>query len=54
MGKARQAAKTEMEKLKMADMSCLELIKEAAKMLVPSSFVQQNINLCDFWSYVLY
>lgn len=33
MGKARQAAKTEMEKLKLKDMTCLELIKEAAKML---------------------
>jgi 20S proteasome subunit alpha 7 len=32
MGKARQAAKTEMEKLKLKDMTCLELIKEAAKM----------------------
>jgi len=33
MGKARQAAKTEMEKLKLADMSCMELIKEAAKII---------------------
>nr|SVE92612.1 EOG090X0C09 [Megafenestra aurita] len=33
MGKARQAAKTEMEKLKLKDMSCLELLKEAAKII---------------------
>ncbi|UYV82932.1 PSMA3 [Cordylochernes scorpioides] len=32
IGKAKQAAKTEMEKLKLKDMSCKELIKEAAKM----------------------
>lgn len=32
MGKARQSAKTEMEKLKLKDMTCEELIKEAAKM----------------------
>ena len=33
MGKARQSAKTEMEKLKMREMSCAELIKEAAKII---------------------
>lgn len=32
IGKAKQAAKTEMEKLKLSTMSCRELIKEAAKM----------------------
>ena len=31
-GKAKQAAKTEIEKLKMADMTCEEIVKEAAKM----------------------
>ncbi|XP_014664784.1 PREDICTED: proteasome subunit alpha type-3-like isoform X2 [Priapulus caudatus] len=34
IGKARQAAKTEIEKLKMTEMTCRELVKEAAKMLV--------------------
>jgi len=33
IGKARQAAKTEIEKLKTADMTCAELIKEAAKII---------------------
>jgi len=33
MGKARQAAKTEMEKLTMRDMTCAQLIKEAAKII---------------------
>ena len=32
IGKAKQAAKTEMEKLKLSDMTCAELVKEAAKM----------------------
>jgi 20S proteasome subunit alpha 7 len=32
-GKAKQAAKTEMEKIKMAGMSCRDLIKEAAKII---------------------
>jgi 20S proteasome subunit alpha 7 len=32
LGKAKQAAKTEMEKIKLKDMTCRELIKEAAKM----------------------
>jgi len=37
-GKAKQAAKTEMEKLKnLSDMTCAELIKEAAKMYEPST-----------------
>lgn len=31
-GKAKQAAKTEVEKLKMADMTCEQIVKEAAKM----------------------
>ena len=33
MGKAKQAAKTEIEKLKLADLSCRELVKEAAKII---------------------
>jgi len=32
-GKAKSNAKTELEKLKMADMTCAELIKEAAKII---------------------
>ena len=32
VGKAKQAAKTEIEKLKLADMTCKELVKEAARM----------------------
>lgn len=33
VGKAKQAAKTEMEKLKLKDMTCKELVKEAAKII---------------------
>ncbi|XP_013384393.1 proteasome subunit alpha type-3 [Lingula anatina] len=33
IGKAKQAAKTEVEKLKMQEMTCRELIKEAAKII---------------------
>jgi 20S proteasome subunit alpha 7 len=33
VGKAKQAAKTEMEKIKFSDMSCAELLKEAAKII---------------------
>jgi len=33
LGKAKQAAKTEMEKIKFKEMSCKELIKEAAKII---------------------
>jgi hypothetical protein len=32
VGKAKQAAKTEIEKLKLADMTCKDLVKEAARM----------------------
>jgi len=32
-GKAKSAAKTELEKLKMADLTCEELVKEAAKII---------------------
>ncbi|KAG9336367.1 hypothetical protein JZ751_002714 [Albula glossodonta] len=32
IGKAKQAAKTEIEKLQMKDMTCRELVKEVAKM----------------------
>ena len=32
IGKAKQSAKTELEKLKLKDMTAKELIKEAAKM----------------------
>jgi len=32
-GKAKQAAKTEVEKLKMADMTCEQIVKEAAKII---------------------
>jgi len=34
MGKAKQAAKTEMEKLKIQELTCRELVKQAAKMQV--------------------
>lgn len=33
-GKAKQAAKTEVEKLKMSEMTCEQVVKEAAKMRV--------------------
>ena len=33
IGKAKQTAKTEMEKLKLANMTCRELVKEAAKII---------------------
>lgn len=33
MGKAKQAAKTEIEKLKLGEQSCRELVKEAAKII---------------------
>ncbi|KAJ9591259.1 hypothetical protein L9F63_002192 [Diploptera punctata] len=33
VGKAKQAAKTEIEKLKLADMTCKELVKEAARII---------------------
>ncbi|XP_054710724.1 proteasome subunit alpha type-3-like [Uloborus diversus] len=33
IGKAKQAAKTEMEKLKLKEMTCQELVKEAAKII---------------------
>lgn len=33
VGKAKQAAKTEIEKLKMKDMTCEELVKEVAKII---------------------
>ena len=33
IGKARQSAKTEIEKLKTTEMTCAELIKEAAKII---------------------
>jgi len=33
IGKAKQAAKTEMEKVKFQDMNCMELIREAAKII---------------------
>ena len=32
IGKAKQNAKTEIEKLKLKDVTCRELVKEAAKM----------------------
>ena len=34
IGKAKQSAKTEIEKLKMQDMTCEQIVKEAAKMSV--------------------
>ena len=52
MGKARQAAKTEMEKLKLADMTCLELIKEAAKMYVflfKTFLIYQFLFICSLF-----
>ncbi|XP_043284816.1 proteasome subunit alpha type-3 [Venturia canescens] len=33
IGKAKQSAKTEIEKLKLADMTCKELVKEAARII---------------------
>ncbi|CAL8108125.1 unnamed protein product [Orchesella dallaii] len=33
VGKAKQAAKTEMEKLQLSDMTCKQLLKEAAKII---------------------
>lgn len=33
VGKAKQSAKTEIEKLKLADMSCRDLVKEAARII---------------------
>ncbi|XP_063978232.1 proteasome subunit alpha type-3 [Diachasmimorpha longicaudata] len=33
VGKAKQSAKTEIEKLKLADMTCRELVKEAARII---------------------
>ena len=33
MGKAKQAAKTEIEKLKLSELSCRQLVKEAAKII---------------------
>lgn len=33
IGKAKQTAKTEMEKMKLADMTCRQLVKEAAKII---------------------
>ncbi|XP_059483724.1 proteasome subunit alpha type-3 [Neocloeon triangulifer] len=33
IGKAKQSAKTEMEKLKLSDLSCRELVKEAARII---------------------
>ncbi|XP_057328400.1 proteasome subunit alpha type-3 [Microplitis mediator] len=33
VGKAKQSAKTEIEKLKLSDMSCKELVKEAARII---------------------
>ncbi|XP_065214412.1 proteasome subunit alpha type-3 [Planococcus citri] len=33
IGKAKQAAKTEIEKIKLADMTCEELVKEAARII---------------------
>ena len=32
-GKAKSNAKTELEKIKMADMTCAELVKEAARII---------------------
>ena len=32
-GKAKQSAKTEIEKLKLADMTCNDLVKEAARII---------------------
>lgn len=34
VGKAKQAAKTEIEKIKLGDMTCQELVKEAARVYV--------------------
>lgn len=33
IGKAKQSAKTEIEKLKLSDMTCNELVKEAARII---------------------
>ena len=58
MGKAKQAAKTEMEKIKMQDMTCRELIKEAAKMWVtfwpPPCWSIVDLCLCCCSIYVVH
>ena len=48
-GKAKSNAKTELEKLKMADMTCADLIKEAAKIIYQvHDEVRANGNFSDF------
>lgn len=32
VGKAKQAAKTEIEKMKLSELTCREIVKEAARM----------------------
>nr|CAD7398839.1 unnamed protein product [Timema cristinae] len=46
VGKAKQAAKTEIEKLKLQDMGCRELVKEAARISTKSEA------LCTFLRYL--
>ena len=43
-GKARQAAKTEIEKLKTKDMTCKELLKEAAKIIYQVCAVSNHVD----------
>lgn len=51
IGKAKQTAKTEMEKLKSRDMTCEELVKEAAKIiyLVHDEVKDKNFELELSW-----
>lgn len=51
IGKAKQTAKTEMEKLKLKDMTCKELVKEAAKIiyLVHDEVKDKNFELELSW-----
>jgi len=51
VGKAKQAAKTEIEKLKLKDMTCRELIKEAAKIIyvVHDEVKDKNFELQLSW-----
>lgn len=51
IGKAKQAAKTEIEKLKLKDMSCRDLVKEAAKIIyiVHDEVKDKNFELQLSW-----
>ena len=48
-GKAKSNAKTELEKLKMMDMNCAELVKEAAKIIymVSGKYLLDDVSTKD-------